>query len=113
MPSPAQWVSERPVRPLRALEDCVAVLTDSSHCGRPLLAWAHAHSGTEAIIDDLPARRCAAAHGISVRGTLGLVLAAKKHGRISAARPVLEDLRRKGMYLSDRVLDEALALLGE
>jgi predicted nucleic acid-binding protein len=78
-----------------------------------VLAWAYAHPGTEAIVDDLAARRCAAALGIPVRGTLGLVLAAKKRGLIPAARSVLEKLRQSGMYLSDRVLNQALALIDE
>ncbi|HVG22421.1 MAG TPA: DUF3368 domain-containing protein, partial [Blastocatellia bacterium] len=66
-----------------------------------------------AIIDDLAGRRCAGVFGIPVRGTLGLILMAKRRGNIPAARPVLESLRQSGMYLSDRVLDEALALIGE
>ena len=78
-----------------------------------VLAWARTNPGTEAIIDDLAARRCAAAFGIPVRGTLGLVLTAKKRGRVAAARPVLLELRRAGMYLSDRVMNQALALVGE
>lgn len=78
-----------------------------------VLAYAHAHPGTEAIIDDLAGRRCAMVFGIPVRGTLGLVLAAKQRGKITTARPVLEALRQAGMYLSDAVLNDALALIGE
>lgn len=78
-----------------------------------VLAWAHAHPGTEVIIDDLAARRCAAAFNIPVRRTLGLVLVAKQRGRVPAARPVLTQLRRGGMYLSERVMNQALALVGE
>ena len=78
-----------------------------------VLAWCSARPGVEAIIDDLAARRCAHALGISVRGTLGLVLLGKRHGRLTAARPVLESLRRAGMYLSDSVLDRALRAVGE
>jgi predicted nucleic acid-binding protein len=78
-----------------------------------VLAWAYANPGTEAIIDDLAGRRCAAALGIPVRGTLGLILTARQQGRIPAARPVLEHLRALGMHLSDHVLNEALALVGE
>lgn len=78
-----------------------------------VLAWGCAHSGTEIIVDDLAARRCAEVFGIPTRGTLGLVLAAKQRGRITAARPVLDELRRAGMYLSDRVMNRALALVGE
>ncbi len=78
-----------------------------------VLAWAYLNAGTEAIIDDLAGRRCAATLGIAVRGTLGLVLAAKKQGRIGAARPVIEKLLLAGMYLSDKVINQALALVGE
>ncbi|HXM51434.1 MAG TPA: DUF3368 domain-containing protein [Pyrinomonadaceae bacterium] len=63
-----------------------------------VLAWAHSHPGSEAIIDDLAARRCAAAFNIPVRGTLGLALIAKQRGRIPSARDVLEQLRQSGMY---------------
>jgi predicted nucleic acid-binding protein len=60
------------------------------------------------IIDDLAARRCAASLGVQVRGTLGLVLAAKRRGLIPVARRVLHDLRASGMYLSSELVDRAL-----
>lgn len=66
-----------------------------------------------AILDDRGGRRCALAHRIPVRGTLGLVLLAKKQGKIAAARPLLELMREQGMYLSDAVLNRALALAEE
>ena len=44
---------------------------------------------------------------------LGLVLTAKQRGQISSARELLYQLRQAGMYLSDRVLNEALAKVGE
>ncbi len=78
-----------------------------------VLAWAHAQPGTEAIIDDLAGRRCAAAFNIPVRGTLGLALIAKQRGRVPSARSLLEQLRQGGMYLSDHVMNEALARVGE
>lgn len=78
-----------------------------------VLALAKATSGAVAVIDDLEARRCGRAVGIPVRGTLGLVLAARRDGRISAARPLLEYLRLAGMYLSDDVVDRALREVGE
>lgn len=78
-----------------------------------VLTLAYERPGTEAIIDDLAGRRCAASLGILVRGTLGLVLAAKRRGRIEKARPVIQRLLETGMYLSDRVVNEALKLVGE
>jgi len=78
-----------------------------------VIAWALAHPGAPAVIDDLAARRCAAAHGLPVRGTLGLVLAARRRGVLPSARRVLDELREAGMYLSSAVADRALALVGE
>ena len=78
-----------------------------------VLSWGYTHQGTEIIIDDLAARRCATTLGIPFRGTLGLVLVAKRRGIIPLARPVVNQLRQLGMYLSDQVVDRALALVGE
>jgi len=78
-----------------------------------MLAWAHAHPGTEVSIDDHAGRRCATAIDIPVRGTLGLVLKAKQRGIIDNARIILEQMVQAGMYLSPRVFNQALVLVGE
>ena len=78
-----------------------------------VLAWGYVERGAEIIVDDLAARRCAMSLNIPIRGTLGLVLIAKQRGVISEARPVLEQLKITGMYLSQSVVDRALAQVGE
>jgi predicted nucleic acid-binding protein len=78
-----------------------------------VIAWALAHPETEAILDDLDARRHAVSLGVPVRGTLSLVLEAKHVGLIDLARPVVDRLRWAGLYLSDHVVDRALRLVGE
>jgi predicted nucleic acid-binding protein len=78
-----------------------------------VLAWVKENADAVAIVDDLAARRCAAALGLRVGGTLGLVLLGKKRGRIGLARPVLDSLRQSGMYLSDDIMNRALELVGE
>ena len=78
-----------------------------------VLAFAVANRGMTAIIDDLGGRKCAAGLNIPVRGTLGIVLAAKRRGVIHRARPILEDLIASGLYLHRRVLDEALKRVDE
>ena len=65
-----------------------------------VLTWAYVNRNSEAIIDELAARRCASTLGIPVRGTLRLVLTAKQRGIIPAARSIIEQLLTKGMYLS-------------
>jgi predicted nucleic acid-binding protein len=78
-----------------------------------VLSWALAHPGSTAIIDDLAARRCAEVLGIPFTGTLGLVLRAKRKGILPAARPAIEKLLAAGMYLSGKIIDQALALVDE
>ena len=78
-----------------------------------VLAWALAHPGTLAVLDDFAARRCARVLDIQVKGTLGLALLAKRRGRIEMARPLVQELCAAGLYLSDAVIRQALALVGE
>ncbi|MDM8005229.1 MAG: DUF3368 domain-containing protein [Phycisphaerae bacterium] len=78
-----------------------------------VLAYAASSPGTVAILDDRPARRCADLLGIPVRGTLAVVIAAKRQGAVSHIRPVVESLRKAGMYVSEQLIDKVLALVGE
>jgi predicted nucleic acid-binding protein len=105
----ADWVSIVPDPPVPANIQA----WDLGRGESAVLAWALDHPGTEAIVDDLAARRCAAAIGVQVRGALGLLLTAKRRGIVPAARPILERMRQAGMYLSDKVMNDALALVGE
>jgi predicted nucleic acid-binding protein len=77
------------------------------------LTHALATPGSAAILDDGKARRCAASLAIPHQGTLGLVIHAKQQGWLAAARPVVERLRQEGLYVSDRVVNQALAQVGE
>ena len=78
-----------------------------------VLAWATEHPGTLALLDDMEARRCAESLGISLLGTAGLVLLAKRRGSIPAALPVLRELIAGGMYLSELTVAELLRRAGE
>jgi len=78
-----------------------------------VLSWAMAHPGTQAILDDYAARTCAQGLAIPIVGTLGLALRAKVRGRVASARSLVVELRQAGLYLSDRLIREALSLVGE
>ena len=78
-----------------------------------VLAWALRHPGCEAILDDRLGRRCARSLGIPVRGTVGVVLLAKRRGIIPAARPVVDSLRAAGLFISPAMLGTSLRLVGE
>jgi predicted nucleic acid-binding protein len=66
-----------------------------------VIAHALRHGADRVILDDLEARRCAKAMGLRVIGTLGIVGRAKAMGRIAQATPVIEHLRRTGLYGCD------------
>lgn len=78
-----------------------------------MLAWALGHPGVRAIIDDLQGRRCAEAHGIPLRGTVGLILRARQSSLIPSAREALERVRQAGLYISDQVCSDVLKEVGE
>ena len=71
------------------------------------------HGADRVVLDDMEARRCAKAMGLRVIGTLGVVGRAKAMGRISQAAPVIEHLRRTGLYVSDALVAHLLREVGE
>jgi len=78
-----------------------------------VLAWALANPGTTTILDEQRARRHAKNFGIPLRGTVGLILDAKRSGIVPEARSLIERVRRAGLYVSDRLLQESLRVVGE
>lgn len=99
------WGRRIPVEVLRP-----AVLEWSLGRGESaVLTLAADRPGSVAILDDAAARRCARALGIPVMGTLGVVLRARRAGRIPSAGRVLRDLRGAGLHLDNEVIRHALA----
>lgn len=78
-----------------------------------VLAYALAQPRAIALLDDMGARRCAAAVGVQFTGTAGLVLAAKRRGLIEVVEPVFRSLIDVGMYLSKPTLQQLLRKAGE
>ena len=65
------------------------------------------------LIDERLGRRVAAARGIPVRGTLGVLVQARRTGALPALRPALERLVAEGFRIAPALLREALAAVGE
>ena len=78
-----------------------------------VITQALCHPGAEAVLDDAAARRCAAAHGVPVRGTLSLVLLAKRRGFIPACQPVFLRLTAAGLFVTEALINKVLANAGE
>ncbi len=65
------------------------------------------------LIDDHRGRSAARRLGLMVIGVAGALIQAKKAGSLSAVRPLLEEIRERGYWLSDELLDVATKLAGE
>lgn len=65
------------------------------------------------ILDDALARRHAEILGISLTGTLGILLDAKRRGFVPAVSPLIDDLQRLGFRLSDRTRRAVLRMAEE
>jgi hypothetical protein len=65
------------------------------------------------ILDERLGRRLAAALGLNVAGTAGILLRAKQAGLIPAVRPLLGELVRLDFHLSQAIVDQVLADAGE
>ncbi len=78
-----------------------------------VLALAEEHDPHLVIIDEKKAREEAKRIGLPVRGTVGVLLEAKKKGLTDAIKPFLDALRDNGMYLDQSFIDDVLQFAGE
>jgi predicted nucleic acid-binding protein len=71
------------------------------------------HPGRVVVLDDALARRIAQAAGLEVWGTLRVLLEAKHQGLIPQMAPVVDALRKSGMWISEEIRLRILVLAGE
>lgn len=65
------------------------------------------------ILDERKARRIALAMGLSVTGTLGILVQAKLSGHLPSVREAIQTLRQRGIWLNETVVAKTLLLAGE
>ena len=65
------------------------------------------------LLDDMLARRTAQAAGLTVWGTLKILLECKSRGLASEITPYIDRLRLSGMWMSDQIYRRVLTLAGE
>lgn len=77
------------------------------------MALALEHPTHVVLLDDQLARRTAQAAGLTVWGTLKVLLEAKAKGLTPAIEPFVTGLSNAGMWLSNDIRERILALAGE
>lgn len=65
------------------------------------------------ITDDKQARTAAKRLGVSVIGTVGILIRAKQNGIISEIKPILDNLESNDFFISRALRQEALKIAGE
>ncbi|MBC8457434.1 MAG: DUF3368 domain-containing protein [Deltaproteobacteria bacterium] len=86
----------------------VKLLGRDSNLGKgesEVIALAH-ETGMRIIIDDLKARKVAETLDLNFTGTIGVLLKAEKLALIDSAYDKTKELRSKGFYVSDQLLDD-------
>jgi predicted nucleic acid-binding protein len=78
-----------------------------------VLAFALEKPGCVVLLDDGLARRTAQSLGLTVWGTLKLLLEAKSQGLIESITPFVDQLRDSGMWISDEIRQRVLDLANE
>jgi uncharacterized protein len=104
-----EWVSVR--TPISA--PVIPLVVDLGAGETEVLALALESGNAEVLLDDALARRVAAMLGLTFRGTLGLLLDAKKAHLVTAVAPLLDRLKLLGFRLSRDTQDNVLELAAE
>lgn len=78
-----------------------------------VLTLALGKPGTGVVLDDLQARKCAALFDISLIGSMGLILLAKRKGLLNLAKPEIERLKAVGLHIDSAMLTRILTRIGE
>jgi uncharacterized protein len=108
-PENLKWVKIQ--APISAM--AVSLITDLGPGESQVLMLALEMPESVALLDDALARRVAIARGIPIKGTLGLLLDAKRAGHLSAVKPSLGRLSELGFRLAEQTRHVVLKLAGE
>ncbi|MEP0804979.1 MAG: DUF3368 domain-containing protein [Chloroflexota bacterium] len=78
-----------------------------------VISFATSNPGWTAILDDAAARKCANSFGVPVKGSLAVIVLAKKHGLIPSAKQVLRAMQAAGLHLDEKLISQILISVEE
>ena len=106
----ASWIHKKQ-HPLDAVTPFLANSLDRGEAAVIQLALDEGIS--RVAIDEVSGRRVARLSGLTVTGSIGILLRAKKEGYPITLRTAIERMHRQGIWLSQSVIDFALRESGE
>ena len=108
--SAADWIKVQKV----ANANTKSLFSARLHAGEvEVIILAQERSADLLIIDDNAAKKTAKYLGLTVTGTMGVNLRAKREGHINAVKPLIDSLIKDGLYVSTQVQNFVLTEAGE
>lgn len=77
------------------------------------IALAAEHDGSLLIIDEVKGRKAAKELRVQVTGSLGVLVAAKQQGYISAVKPLIKKIQQTNFRISEDLIERTLLKSGE
>jgi hypothetical protein len=106
----ADWLRVEPVSDRTA----VALLRERLDAGESeTIVLALELEADVVLMDEARGRRIAASRGISLTGTLGTLILAKRRNFIERVKPLLADLKEQGFHMGDALRQQVLEEVGE
>jgi predicted nucleic acid-binding protein len=105
----ATWIRRTPLQDPRRAD----LLSDLDRGEAEVLALAQELHADLVIVDERLGRRHAKRLGLTLTGTLGVLLRAKAQGHIAEIKPWIDQLQQGGIHLNDFLVEEALQLAEE
>jgi predicted nucleic acid-binding protein len=105
----AKWIRTVPLQDPRRAD----LLSDLDRGEAEVIALAQELNAGLVIMDERLARRHAKRLGLTLTGTIGVLLRAKERKLVPAVGPLIDQLLQGGIWLGDDLVTEALRLAGE
>lgn len=99
------------VTPKTDLQRGLSSYLDPGEASAIALATEHEHSLL--IIDELKGRKAAKELGVSVTGSLGVLVALKKNKHIEAIAPIIEKIQKTNFRISNQLIERVLEKANE
>jgi predicted nucleic acid-binding protein len=77
------------------------------------IALASEYEESLLIIDEIKGRKAAKEMGISVTGSLGVLITAKKKGHLKSVKPIIEKIQKTNFRISENLIERVLEKVNE
>ena len=106
----SEWIKQVSVSPAGNTD----MLSSRLHTGEvEVIQYARESDADLVILDDQLARRTAKYLGLTITGTLGVIIKAKEKGYVQSVKPIMDKLIQNGLYISPKVQEDVLKLSDE